>query len=119
MNDDELFESFLLENVENCVYLINNDTFYNDIFNLHTTINMNQFIKFLNLKSYYKFKKNDDKYIECSICYEIINHNTYIRKLNCDHNFHKKCIDKWLYTQFKENKDEYTCPLCRQKIEYS
>jgi hypothetical protein len=83
------------------------------IYKMHTNINMNQFIKILNLSSFYKSKNNN---LQCSICYEHLQPNEFLRKLKCNHEFHKKCIDKWLYTQFKDNRDEYTCPLCRQNI---
>jgi len=52
-------------------------------------------------------------YKTCYICYDQITTNSYLRKLNCQHEFHKKCIDKWLFTQFKQSKNEFTCPLCR------
>lgn len=105
MNDykgENEFESFLLEN-----HSINEK-----IYKLHTTLNINQFLKILNLNGIYK-KDHSDKTNQCFICYENFN-NMYIRKLKCNHEFHKKCIDKWLYTQFQESKDEYTCPLCRK-----
>ena len=108
MNHDDYkaendFERFLLQN-----------NFINDkIYKLHTTLSMNQFLKILNLNNYYKYKSNFDEK-SCFICYELFHENEYIRKLKCNHVFHKKCVDKWLYTQFLESKDEYTCPLCRQ-----
>jgi hypothetical protein len=89
------------------------------IYKMHTNINMNQFIKILNLSSFYKLKptkSNSNLNSQCSICYEYLQPNVYLRKLNCNHEFHKKCIDKWLYTQFKDHKDEFTCPLCRHNI---
>ncbi len=43
---------------------------------------------------------------ECSICYDN-NDNKYIKLIACDHEFHKKCLIKWL----ELNKS--TCPLCR------
>jgi len=85
------------------------------IYKMHTNINMNQFIKILNLNSFYKSKINNSQ-LQCSICCEHLKPNEFLRKLKCNHEFHKKCIDKWLYTQFKDSRDEYTCPLCRQNI---
>jgi len=55
-------------------------------------------------------------YKTCYICYDQITINSYLRKLNCQHEFHKKCIDKWLFTQFKQSKNEFTCPLCRTGV---
>ena len=45
----------------------------------------------------------------CSICYEEITHRTS-DLLECNHLFHKECIDKW----FENN---YTCPICRYEVE--
>jgi hypothetical protein len=43
----------------------------------------------------------------CSICLlELIKD---IKKLKCEHNFHKKCIDEWINTN-------NVCPLCRSII---
>jgi hypothetical protein len=155
MNCDNDFEEFLLTN-------LNNNSNYLKIYKLHTTINMNKFLKILNISPFYKYKGEqqfqttstpsetstttivqnqkhntsqclenegpsnqslEKKYPtspsfekECPICREKVQGNVYLRKLKCNHEFHKKCIDKWLFTQFKQCKDEYTCPLCRQSI---
>jgi hypothetical protein len=85
------------------------------IYKMRTNINMNKFLKILNLSSFYKFKQSSNN-THCSICYESLESKFFLRLLKCKHEFHKKCIDKWLYTQFQENKDEYTCPLCRIHI---
>ena len=39
----------------------------------------------------------------CPICYE--DKSDFITK-ECNHNFHKKCLNLWLY-------DNYSCPMCR------
>ena len=47
---------------------------------------------------------------QCPICMEDI----YVRnckKLPCEHNFHKKCLDKW---KMEGNR---TCPLCREPFD--
>lgn len=102
------FERFLLEN----------NSINEKIYKLHTTLNMNQFLKILNLNGVYKYKKEqkEQKCSTCFICYENFDNkkHVFVRKLKCQHEFHKKCVDKWLYTQFQESKDEYTCPLCRK-----
>ena len=49
----------------------------------------------------------DDKEI-CAICLEIIESDSI--NLQCNHNFHIICIDKW---KSKEN----TCPICRKPID--
>ena len=43
----------------------------------------------------------------CSICIDEINKNKITLK-NCNHTFHKKCIDSWL-------KKNSSCPICRQE----
>ena len=52
----------------------------------------------------YSFNFNE----KCSICHEDIK-NDIVRKLNCNHFFHYKCIDKWL-------EGKHQCPLCRTSI---
>jgi len=41
----------------------------------------------------------------CSICYT----NLYIIKTDCNHNYCRKCIKKWV--EYKQN-----CPICRRDI---
>jgi hypothetical protein len=43
--------------------------------------------------------------VECSICYE----NDCDYQTNCEHNYCKECIEKWLL-------QNNTCPNCRQEI---
>lgn len=59
----------------------------------------------------YKQIKFGDKMVGqiCSICQEEYKPKEYKRDLNCDHSFHKKCIDKWL-------KNNLSCPFCRTCI---
>lgn len=47
---------------------------------------------------------------KCSICLEEYVPNMYYRKLQCDHIFHKKCVDKW----FKKA-GHFKCPICRNE----
>ena len=46
----------------------------------------------------------------CTICCEDICNSQIVRKINCGHKFHYKCIDEWLETNTK-------CPICRYNIE--
>jgi hypothetical protein len=67
----------------------------------------------LDIKKYKKCKDND---IDCSICCDKVKKAEFIRELNCNHIFHKKCIDNWLKYCIKNN--EYiNCPLCRTTVE--
>ena len=43
----------------------------------------------------------------CSICMEEILTNQIVRVLNCGHQYHHQCIDKW-FIQHK------SCPYCRE-----
>ena len=44
--------------------------------------------------------------IECSICLDTFNDDCVLRKLFCEHLFHKECIDLWL------TRENAKCPLC-------
>lgn len=48
---------------------------------------------------------------ECPICqdYDKTHYDYVIRRLNCNHEFHIYCIDKWL-------SNETTCPICRNDL---
>mgnify|MGYP001397131662 CR=1 FL=1 len=43
--------------------------------------------------------------VQCSICFETINESDK-KTLNCDHHYHRNCINTWLVEQ-------NNCPLCR------
>ena len=68
-----------------------------------------EFIK-IELPKYKKIKDIETNHM-CSICLEYYKENMYKRMLPCNHEFHKKCIDKW----FRKCKDDYIhCPICRK-----
>lgn len=46
---------------------------------------------------------------KCVICMGEYNNREKLRRLPCTHDFHSKCIDKWL----RSNK---TCPICRDEV---
>lgn len=55
-------------------------------------------------------KYNPDlKFHECTICLDKFLNNQDVRVLNCNHCFHKSCIDSWLLNILK-------CPLCRSSV---
>ncbi len=68
---------------------------------------------YLNDKNDDNLNNNDTKsIITCTICIdEIILTNENTIKLECDHFYHKDCIDKWL------DKND-NCPICRKVTEY-
>jgi hypothetical protein len=76
--------------------------------NLHEHMKKQRRKQINNLGKYKKVKEELE--LECPICLENFKQNEYYRKLDCDHCFHKKCIDRW----FK--KDHSECPMCRKKI---
>lgn len=64
--------------------------------------------KLKKLGKYKKIKASETDKI-CSICLDNFKCGKYKRKMpNCTHEFHKTCIDKWLYKDVK-----FSCPICR------
>ena len=64
--------------------------------------------KLKNLGKYEKIKK-EEEHKTCSICLNDFECGKYKRKMpNCDHEFHKKCVDRWLYKDIN-----LSCPMCR------
>ena len=62
--------------------------------------------KLKTLGKYQKIKK-DEINKTCSICLDKFVCGKYKRKMpSCTHEFHKTCIDKWLYKKLN-------CPICR------
>jgi hypothetical protein len=89
---------------------------------IRTVIYFEYFINFLNNLEDVKIVLNENdlndmpekKYSEistefntCSICQDELSKDNIIRQLNCNHIYHKECIDKYLL--------EYSnkCPVCR------
>ncbi|CAN4124712.1 unnamed protein product [Withania somnifera] len=48
--------------------------------------------------------------VECAICLCKIEDGEQVRELNCDHLFHRACLDRWM------NCGRMTCPLCRNHL---
>jgi hypothetical protein len=64
-------------------------------------------IKNLSVKKIRNIEKNPENV--CPICIDEFKENEYQKTLNCNHCFHKKCINRWL-------KKQKHCPLCRKNI---
>uniref|UniRef100_A0A7N0SV68 RING-type domain-containing protein n=1 Tax=Kalanchoe fedtschenkoi TaxID=63787 RepID=A0A7N0SV68_KALFE len=47
---------------------------------------------------------------ECAVCLSRFEDGDEMRKLRCEHWFHKACLDTWLL------KEASTCPLCRMEV---
>jgi E3 ubiquitin-protein ligase RHA2 len=99
--------SFIRFQSENCENIINIFVYTNSPVSKPTT-NLSS----LDIKKY-KLCKNTE--VECCICCDKVKPNEYIRELNCNHTFHKKCIDKWLKCTMKE-RETVNCPICRHVI---
>lgn len=58
---------------------------------------------------HYKKINKSEIHKTCSICLDNFQKGKYKRKMpNCTHEFHKTCIDTWLYKDKK-----FSCPVCR------
>ena len=79
-----------------------------------------EFILFRN-KKYHKIKSskiyplddNEKDQFKCSICFDTLIFGKVILKTECNHIFHKSCLDNWINS--KINLDTQ-CPICRKKI---
>jgi hypothetical protein len=59
----------------------------------------------------------EDLQMECSICLETRN----LKRLPCNHSFHKECLLKWFETSSSRlnqlpTAEKFTCPICRRNI---
>ncbi|KAA8546867.1 hypothetical protein F0562_003296 [Nyssa sinensis] len=75
-------------------------------------INTDQFLKLIDEKNpagrYKSGLSSEPK--ECVVCLSIFEEGDEIRKLKCEHTFHRDCLDTWL------QQDQATCPLCRKTV---
>ncbi len=58
-----------------------------------------------------KYRKNKDVMNICKFCLKSVTTNEYIRTLKCGHVFHRKCIDRWIFSLHND-----TCPCCSKSI---
>lgn len=92
---------------ETAIYLFSNTPQYHE-----EKINKKTLLKKLRISKYFKCKNTK---LKCTICLENVKRVEFIRELHCNHAFHKKCIDSWLYTLYL-NDTILSCPLCRKTI---
>ena len=58
----------------------------------------------------YIFKNEDDNLNDsCCICLEKFKENEQLKKLKCNHVFHKNCMINWFIEKME-------CPICRNNI---
>ncbi|KAH7565796.1 hypothetical protein ACOSQ2_022172 [Xanthoceras sorbifolium] len=79
-------------------------------------VTTNQFLKSIEEKnptiSYKKinYNNNNNNKVECAVCLSDFEDGEKVRRLKCQHTFHKDCLDRWLQQYLA------TCPLCRTKV---
>ena len=74
----------------------------------------------LSINNYFdgiKIEEDSDNY--CSICLENYKENEYISITECNHQFHKQCINRWISSQWSEERDFPQCPNCRNSLQKS
>lgn len=115
----------ILESVCNTLYSFLNNPNLNDMLEISNNANlvitykirktnnrMTKTVKLKHLEKYRLIKKSDDLILnntKCHICLDNYKVGEYKRILHyCNHTFHRKCIDQWLY--ISKNME---CPLCR------
>jgi len=89
-------------------YFIN---FFNEFFNINNLEDVKMVLNEndLNNISEKKYSEISTEFNTCSICLDELSKDNIIRQLNCNHIYHKECIDKYLLEY------SYKCPICRTK----
>ncbi|KAJ2233210.1 hypothetical protein IWW45_004359 [Coemansia sp. RSA 485] len=68
------------------------------------------FVNSLPIKTFYHSKYREGEPSECAICLDDFDDEDELRVLPCKHQYHVKCIDRWLTTRKK------FCPICKQNV---
>uniref|UniRef100_A0A7N0TKZ0 RING-type domain-containing protein n=1 Tax=Kalanchoe fedtschenkoi TaxID=63787 RepID=A0A7N0TKZ0_KALFE len=70
--------------------------------------NLIDLVEQLNMKPSWSNELSDE--VDCVVCLCELKKGEGVRRLECRHVFHKKCLDVWL------DQLHFTCPLCRSPI---
>jgi len=97
-NDNDITDP-LLNLLSEISYIINNENFTT---NEQSTINIEP-------KKYSEIDNNLHSQNECPICLEEFKSDDVVYKLECNHNYHKSCLDTWFVRQ-------NSCPMCKKNI---
>lgn len=98
-NDNNDITDPLLNLLSEISYIINNENFTT---NEQSTINIEP-------KKYSEIDNNLHSQNECPICLEEFKSDDVVYKLECNHNYHKSCLDTWFVRQ-------NSCPMCKKNI---
>ncbi|CAH8252382.1 unnamed protein product [Arabidopsis lyrata] len=64
----------------------------------------------LSLNRLFSYRCGDGGGSDCVVCLSKLKEGEEVRKLECRHVFHKKCLEGWLHQL------NFTCPLCRSAL---
>jgi len=104
------FDNYLLKRIKK---LLNSKTFNEIINEINIELEKNKIVidKNVILNTFYYKDKEKHNFTNktCCICKEEYKKLKRVTVLNCNHDFHERCISKWI-------KNKPTCPLCRKNI---
>ena len=63
----------------------------------------------------YPLDENECDKFNCPICLDSLIFRRVVLKTECNHVFHKSCLDDWILCQ-KLNEKKPECPICRKKF---
>ncbi|KAK4872148.1 hypothetical protein RN001_016272 [Aquatica leii] len=70
---------------------------------------VHKIINFIDRYSVRMYSKQCDCNEKCVVCMYNYQEHEHLRKLQCNHKFHRKCVDEWLVKS-------YLCPICRTEL---
>jgi len=104
------FDNYLLKRIKK---LLNSKTFNEIINEINIELEKNKIVidKNVILNTFYYKDKEKHNFTNktCCICKEEYKKLKRVTVFNCNHDFHERCISKWI-------KNKPTCPLCRRNL---